>query len=170
MPRFTGGLTFSSQYKGFDFSLLIQGAAGAVRVIATESGEIGNFLQSFAEDRWTVNNPDAKGPRTFNRGNEYWTGGNTFWLHKTDYVRLKNVELGYNLPTTFLRKAGIQNVRVYVNAYNFLTYSPDLKEFDPELGDNNNEPTDNASNNDITTGGQNYPIQKIINTGLSVTF
>jgi hypothetical protein len=171
VPRFTGGLTFSGQYKGFDLSLLLQGAAGAVRYISTESGEIGNFLQSFAEDRWTAANLDSKGPRTFNRGNEYWVGnGNTYWLHKTDYLRLKNLELGYSLPSSLLRRASIQNIRVYVNAYNLLTYSPDLKEFDPEFGANNNGPTNNATNNSITTGGQGYPVQKIINTGISVTF
>jgi hypothetical protein len=169
VPRFTGGLTFNGQFKGFDLSLLFQGAAGAVRYISTESGEIGNFLQSFAENRWTVNNPDASGPRTFNRGNEYWVGqGNTYWLHKTNYIRLKNVELGYNLPASLIGKAGIQNVRIYVNAYNFLTWAPDLKEFDPEFGANN--ANSNATNNSISTSGQGYPLQKILNAGISVTF
>jgi hypothetical protein len=66
MPTFTGGFTLNMQYKGFDVSALLQGAAGAVRYISTESGEIGNFLQSFAKDRWTPTNPNASGPRTFN--------------------------------------------------------------------------------------------------------
>lgn len=156
IPKFTGGFTLNLQYKGFDLSALVQGAAGAVRYISTESGEIGNFLQSFAESRWTPTNPNASGPRTFNRGNEYWVGnGNTYWLHKTDYIRLKNVELGYNLPQTLLRRANIQNLRVYVNAFNLLTYSPDMKDFDPELG---------------TGSGQGYPLQKIVNGGISLTF
>ncbi|WP_153796304.1 SusC/RagA family TonB-linked outer membrane protein [Foetidibacter luteolus] len=169
IPRFTGGLTFSAGYKGFDLSLLIQGATGAVRYINTESGEIGNFLQSFAENRWTEENPNAKGPRTYNRGNEYWVSrGNTYWLYKTDYIRLKNIELGYNLPSSLLRKASIQNLRIYVNAFNFLTYAPHLKDFDPESGANNANV--DARNNSISTSGTGYPIQKIINTGISVTF
>jgi hypothetical protein len=99
---------------------------------------------------------DASGPRTFNRGNEYWVGqSNTYWVRKTDYIRLKNIELGYNLPSSIMQKAGFQNARVYVNAFNFLTYSPGMKEFDPELG---------------TGSGQGYPLQKLINTGISVTF
>ena len=156
IPRFTGGITGNLQYRGFDLSLLIQGAAGAVRYISTESGEIGNFLQSFAENRWTTANPNASGPRTFNRGNEYWVGqANTYWLHKTDYIRLKNIELGYNLPASLIGKASLQNLRVYINAYNFLTYSPDMKDFDPELG---------------TGSGQGYPLQKVINFGASLTF
>lgn len=169
VPRFTGGLTFSAQYKGFDVSLLLQGAAGAVRYISTESGEIGNFLQSFAEDRWTATNPGANGPRTFNRSNEYWVSRtNTYWLHSTDYLRLKNFEIGYSLPSSLLGRATIQSARVYANAYNFLTYAPHLKDFDPELGVNNT--SNNASSNNISTAGTQYPVQKIINVGLSVTF
>lgn len=168
IPTFTGGITGSFQYAGFDLSFLIQGAFGAVRYITTESGEIGNFLESFAANRWTVSNPDAPGPRTFNRSNEYWVGqSNTYWLRNTDYVRLKNIELGYALPANLSHKAGIQNARVYVNAYNFLTYSPDMKDFDPELtGGDANSPTGGS----VSTSGQGYPLQKIINVGISVTF
>lgn len=156
MPTFTGGLTVALQFKGFDLSLLLQAATGAVRYISTESGEIGNFLKSFSDNRWTEQNPNASGPRTFNRGNEYWVAqGNTFWLHKTDYLRLQNFEIGYNLPGTLLDRIRVQKIRVYVNALNFLTYSPDMKDFDPELG---------------TGSGQGYPLQKIINGGISVTF
>jgi TonB-linked SusC/RagA family outer membrane protein len=154
-PTLTGGITAQLGYKGFDLSMLIQGAAGAVNYISTESGEIGNFLQSFHDNRWTEENPNASGPRVFNRSNEYWVGQrNTYWLRSTDYVRLKNIELGYSLPE-FTQKWGIQRMRVYVNAFNFLTYSPDYKDFDPELG---------------AGSGQGYPLQKIVNGGLSVTF
>jgi TonB-dependent starch-binding outer membrane protein SusC len=169
IPTFTGGFTVAMQYAGFDFSLLLQGAFGGVRYITTESGEIGNFLQSYADERWTSANPDAKAPRTFNRGNEYWVGNwNTFWLRKTDYVRLKNIELGYTLPATLLKKVGIQSVRIYTNAFNLLTWAPDLKdEFDPELtGGDRESPT----GGDVNTSGQGYPLQKIINGGISVTF
>ncbi|HZH66073.1 MAG TPA: TonB-dependent receptor [Flavisolibacter sp.] len=156
IPKWTGGFNVNVQYKGFDFTVLAQGAAGAVRYINTESGEIGNFMQSFAANRWTPTNPNASGPRTFNRGNEYWVGnGNTYWLHKTDYIRLKNIELGYNVGSSLVRRAGIQNLRVYINAFNLLTYSPGMKDFDPELGAGN---------------GQGYPLQKIVNGGISVTF
>ncbi len=167
LPTFNGGVTLALQFKGFDFSALVQGAAGGVRYISTESGEIGNFLESFAKNRWTPENPDASGPRTFNRGNEYWVGqANTFWLHKTDYIRLKNIEIGYNIPAAILRKATIQALRVYVNAYNLLTYAPDMKDFDPELTYSNGS----ATGSNVSTGGQSYPLQKIINAGISVTF
>jgi hypothetical protein len=165
LPRFTGGFNVNLQYKGFDLTTLFQGAAGGVRYINTESGEIGNYLQSFASDRWSPTNPNGSGPRTFNRGNEYWVAnGNTWWLRKTDYIRLKNIELGYNFTGAWARRAGFQNLRVYVNAFNLLTYSPDMKDFDPELT------TTTGSGTNVSTGGQSYPLQKIINGGISVTF
>jgi TonB-linked SusC/RagA family outer membrane protein len=155
IPTLTGGINLRLGYKGFDFSTLVQGAAGAVNYISTESGEIGNYLQSFADDRWTSSNVNASGPRAFNRSNEYWVGQrNNYWLHKTDYVRLKNIELGYTLPE-FTQKYGIKGMRVYVNGFNLLTYSPDYKDFDPELS---------------SGSGQGYPLQKVINGGLSLTF
>jgi TonB-dependent starch-binding outer membrane protein SusC len=156
IPKLTTGLILGAKYQGFDFSALVQGAAGAQTYLQTESGTIGNFLNSFYEERWTEANPSSSTPRTFDRGAEYWASlPNTYWLHRTDYIRLKNIELGYSLPAKLLGKTHIQSVRVYVNAYNLLTYSPDMEDFDPELAAGN---------------GQGYPLQKIINTGLSLTF
>jgi hypothetical protein len=80
---------------------------------------------------------------------------NTHWLMSTDYIRLKNFEVGYNLPASLTGKVNVQAFRVYVNAFNFLTYSPGMKDFDPEMGNGN---------------GQGYPLQKIINFGASLTF
>ena len=155
-PTFTGGVNMNLRYKGFDLAALVQGATGGIQYISTESGEIGNYMSSFSDNRWTTENPDATGPRTFNRGNEYWVGqGNTFWLRSTDYVRLKNVELGFSLPQKMISRLSLQNLRLYVNAFNLFTYSPDMKDFDPEMGAGN---------------GQGYPLQKVINGGLSVNF
>ena len=156
MPRFTGGMGLNLQFKQFDLSVLFQGATGAVRYINTESGDIGNFLKDYYDNRWTEENPEASYPRTFNRDEEYWRNQrNTFWLHDTDYLRLKNLELGYSLPASLNERLGIQGFRIYVSGFNLLTWTPDLKDFDPE--------SDNSS-------GQSYPVQKVVNAGLSLTF
>ena len=156
VPTFTGGVNLYFQYKGFDLSILAQGAAGAVNYISTESGEIGNFLQSFADGRWTVNNTSSDKPRTFNRGNEYWAGnGNTYFLQKTDYIRLKNLQFGYTIPGKITNKAGIQLIRIYLSGYNLLTYSPDYKDFDPEAS---------------AGSGQSYPLQRVVSAGITLTF
>ena len=156
IPRYTGGMSLGMQYKGFDLSVLLQGAAGAVQYISTESGEIGNFLKSFYDDRWTQENPNSNGPRTFNRDNEYWRNNqNTHFLHKTNYLRLKNLQLGYSLSQSLIENWGMQNLRFYISGFNLLTYSPDFKDFDPEMNEND---------------GQGYPLQKVINGGLTLTF
>ncbi|WP_319591958.1 TonB-dependent receptor [uncultured Draconibacterium sp.] len=158
-PIFTGGLNLNFDYKAFDVKVLFQGALGGVFYKGTESGDFGNYLKSFYDNHWTEANPSTEHPRTYNRTNEYWVNQpNTYWLHKTDYVRLKNVELGYTLPATFTNKLNVKEFRVFVNAFNFLTYSPDMKDFDPEM---------------VPSGlyaGYAYPLNKAINFGLSLTF
>lgn len=155
-PTFTGGLTVGLTYKGFDLSVLFQGAAGGVFYQTTESGDFGNFLKSFYDKRWTEENPIASFPRTYNRSNEYWVNQqNTFWLRKNDYIRLKNIELGYSLPQILTKRVNIKHVRFYVGAYNLLTFSPDMKDYDPE---------------NTSGSGYNHPLNKIVNVGLSITF
>lgn len=158
-PKFTGGLNIKLGYKGFDFSVLFQGAVGGVFYQRTEAGDFGNFLKSYYDSRWTEANPSTSNPRTYNRTGEYWVNQpNTYWLHKTDYVRLKNIELGYTLPYTLTGKYGIENLRLYVNAFNILTYSPDMKDFDPEVLQSAN------------FAGYSYPVNKALNFGVSLTF
>lgn len=158
-PTFTGGVNLGMNYKNFDLSVLFQGAAGGVFYQATESGDFGNFLKSFYDERWTEDNPNSDDPRTYNRSGVYWVNQqNTYWLHKTDYIRLKNIELGYTLPVNFTTRYGVQNLRVYLSAFNLLTFSPDMKDFDPETV------------NDRAAAGYNYPLNKVVNFGVSLTF
>ncbi len=153
LPRFTGGISASLYYRGFDLSLLLQGSAGSVVYLGVESGEIGNYYTDYAVNRWTPDNPSSTYPRAWNRDNEYWRSqGNTFWLHETDYIRLKNLEIGYSLPDAAVRAMGIQGLRVYANGTNLLTFSKE-KLIDPEVG-----------------SGQAYPLQRILNLGLTLTF
>ncbi len=156
VPRFMGGVKTKLKYAGFDLEILFQGAAGAVQYVQTESGEIGNYLKSFYDERWTPENPNATGPRTFNRDNEYWRNNrNTHFLRKTDYLRLKNLQLGYSLPAGLIERMHIKGLRFYVSGLNLFTFSPDFKDFDPETNTNN---------------GQGYPLQKVVNGGLTFTF
>ncbi|SDK84590.1 TonB-linked outer membrane protein, SusC/RagA family [Catalinimonas alkaloidigena] len=155
IPTFQGGVNIGAQFKNFDLSILFQGAAGAqVYISPAEMGSIGNYLLDMYENRWTVDNPSDEHPRIADRGNQYFSFNNTYWLRSTDYIRLKNLELGYTLPSPIVDKIGIGNLRVYVNGLNLATVSK-LKVYDPE----NANPT-----------GQYYPQSRIINTGLTVTF
>jgi TonB-linked SusC/RagA family outer membrane protein len=100
-PRFVGGVTLGASWKGWDIMMLWQGATGAQMYLQTWSGTIGNFLKSYYDERWTPENPTANGPRTYERENQYWVSGedtySTYFLKNANYLRLKNVELGYSV-------------------------------------------------------------------------
>jgi TonB-linked SusC/RagA family outer membrane protein len=163
VPTLTGGLTISLRYSVLDLSVLLQGQAGAVRYIPyTGSAGGQNYFRTFYQERWTPNNPYANWPRTFNRNDEYWVSSsnpNTFWLRKTDFIRLKNVEVGLSVPNPWSNKIGLSDIRFFVSGMNLITYAPDFVDFDPEL-----EPKGDGF------AGQGYPLQRIINTGLTVKF
>ena len=157
-PTFTGGLNIKVGYKRFDLSVLFQGATGGLLYIGTESGDIGNYLQYSYDHQWTIDHPSSVDPRLANRGNTYYTGGgaanNTYFLRNSDYIRLKNVELGYNLSPSILKRSGISGFRVYASGLNLITWDK-MKIWDPES----------------TSGsGQYYPQSRIINVGARVTF
>ncbi len=155
-PTWNYGATFNLSWKGFDFSLLFQGAAGNMLRIYTESGDIGNYLKYVHDNRWTIDNPSSEHPRIASRGNTYYTdggyGNNTYYLFSMNYIRLKNMEIGYSIPM------GSQNVlqraRVYLRGFNVATIAAN-NIYDPE--------SDNSA-------GTNYPQARIISLGASLTF
>lgn len=155
IPTFQGGLNIGLQYKGFDLTILFQGAAGGeLRVGADESGAIGNFLLEFYKNRWRVDAPSSQHPRIADRSDQYYSSGNTYWLRSTDYVRLKNLELGYTFPNRWMEPAGISNLRIYVSGFNLFTWDK-TGVFDPES---------------VNQTGQYYPQARLLNTGIAVTF
>ncbi|HSI75032.1 MAG TPA: TonB-dependent receptor [Lunatimonas sp.] len=155
IPRFQGGVNMNAQWRNFDLSVLFQGAAGAIALVSLgESGNIGNYLLEFYENRWTIDNPSTEYPRIANRSDQYYSGGNDFWYRSSDYIRLKNLELGYTIPSQWGERFGMSNLRVYVNGLNLLTWDK-LKVYDPE--------SDNST-------GQYYPQARVINGGVSVSF
>lgn len=154
-PRWIFGFNLAAEYKSFDITMLFQGSAGARQYVRSESGLIGNFPVAFVQDRWTENNTDAEWPRTFDREREYWVNRpNTFWWWKTDYLRLKTIELGYSFPQTLISKIGMSSLRVFASGQNLLTFSA-VDFFDPEIPGGS---------------GQYYPQTKVYNVGVSVNF
>ncbi|ACT91570.1 TonB-dependent receptor plug [Dyadobacter fermentans DSM 18053] len=162
-PQFTGGVNINLGYKAFDLSILFQGAAGGLQYVGqTESGDIGNYLKYAYDNRWTIDNPSSTDPRLANRNNTYYTnltnadspGANTYYLKSNNYLRLKNIELGYNLPSELGSKIGVSNLRVYVNGLNLFTIDK-IKIWDPEA---------------TSTNGQYYPQSRVLNAGVRVTF
>ncbi|WP_303140415.1 TonB-dependent receptor [uncultured Parabacteroides sp.] len=154
-PKFVAGITLGANWNNFDIMMLFQGALGGETYVWRErAGEAGNFYKETYENRWTPENPSSVHPRIFNRENEYWVSNrNTYYLKNTDYLRLKNVELGYTFNFPGVAKAGISNLRVYVNATNLFTIDG-VKVQDPEANDT----------------GREYPQRRVVNFGASITF
>ncbi len=159
-PWFTGGASINLGYKAFDLSVLLQGTMGGLQIVGlTESGDIGNYLKYDFDHRWTIDNPDTRYPRLTNRNNRYYTntgqaGINDYFLKSNNYLRIKNIELGYNLPSEVGSKIGLSKFRVYVNALNLITFDK-IKVWDPES---------------TNSSGQYYPQSRILNVGLRVAF
>lgn len=160
-PLFTGGFNGGLRYKNLDFSFMFQGAAGGMLFFGTESGDIGNYLQYTYDHRWTINNTSSVDPRIASRNNTYYTnfgtgggGFNTYYLRKSDYLRLKNLELGYTLNLQERTRNIINSVRVFANGQNVITWDK-MKLWDPEA---------------TSTNGQYYPQSRIFNLGATFIF
>ena len=153
-PRMQYGLNFDLSFKGFDFNILFQGAANVKRRYSNgfSSSAGGNGFAYAAENSYTVDNTDAVLPRIASQtlGNQ----NSDFWYRNAGYVRLKSMEFGYTIPQALTSQIGINNLRVYVNGYNLLTFqnNDNLGYGDPEQG----------------TGG--YPPLKTVSFGVNVSF
>lgn len=156
VPEIVYGVPISFSYRGLDLNILFQGQARVSQYLLLESGSTGNFFAVDAANRWRPDNIDGTFPRVADKMYDSVNGAypNTYWLKNASFVRLKNVELGYNLPATVLSKAGIQSLRVYVSGFNLLTFDS-LKTIDPESG---------------SSLGWSYPQQRLVNLGLSARF
>ncbi len=154
-PKFVAGITLGANWNNFDFMMLFQGAVGGETYVWRErAGEAGNFYKETYENRWTPENPSSVHPRIFNRENEYWVSNrNTYYLKNTDYLRLKNLEIGYTFNLPGIQKAGISNLRIYANATNLFTIDG-VKVQDPEANDT----------------GREYPQRRVVNFGATITF
>jgi len=148
-PRLTYGLNMSVAWKGFDFSMLWQGASlynFSMRsspdltfpFYAANTPTTDMYYNSYVPEGnpWMEANTDGKWPlvRTdsYNRAHRSYNLNNQFWLINGGYIRLKNVQLGYTIPKKLIGKWGIQKCKVYVSGYNLLTFSA-LDFLDPEV-------------------------------------
>jgi TonB-linked SusC/RagA family outer membrane protein len=136
-PVRTYGGTIDLQYKGFELNLLFQGAAGFKTRIAgalIEQGDNEGFVDKiFTNNYWTPDNPNARFPRPI-KGNLKNVYVNDRALVNGAYLRLKNAQLSYNIPTSLTSKIHVRSMSVYVSATNLLTISKLYKEWhlDPE--------------------------------------
>ena len=138
IPRIMYGINLGANYRNWSLSMLFQGAAQVWQYTFMEAGTIGNFTKDFYENRWTEDNINAEYPRTYNRDATVTGGGNyrnTFWLNNASYLRLKSIELAYDLPKSWLKNTPISAVRLSLSGYNLFTITG-IRNIDPETQEN----------------------------------
>jgi len=175
-PRYTFGITYDLNWKGFDLSMLIQGVGKRTMFLRGEllepyQGNYGYTMYQHQLDFWTPINTNARWPRLATAGstsdlNNYGYSSQTHILNAA-YIRLKNIELGYTIPKSFTSRLGISTLHVSINAQNLLTISP-LTFYDPEsteFGNNMGGTSGTGANS-----GRSYPVLKYIGFGLNLEF
>jgi len=161
MPEIMYGYNLFVKYKDFDLNLFLQGTGNSSFYMGNaERGVRYPFdddkpLEAHAKS-WTTDNPDPNAPYPrlsyAKRAHNYEVSD--YWVKNTAYLRLKTIELGYNLNAKFARKFHMDNVRLYLNLYNVWTIHSNMpKDFDPE--------------NQVYTS---YPQQFITTFGVNITF
>lgn len=161
-PDFTMGVTGSVEFKNFDFSFLLIGAFGHQIFNGSQRMDL-QFTNSTTKllDRWT-------GPGTSNTNPIYtWSDKNLnnrisdLYIENGDYVRVKNIQLGYSIPSNLLSKIKIKDWRIYVSAENLLTFTS-YTGADPEIGA--------MSSFDIGIDRGIYPQARTFRFGTTITF
>lgn len=161
-PELFFGLGLNADYKGFDFAMLWQGASNfdvslnKIELSPTTSNG-GIPFQYQVDNAWNAANPSAaKLPAPSTSGlNPHNDKVLDIYTRKGDYLRLKQITLGYSIPQDVLNKVSIRSVRIYLAAYNLLTIkNTGIFDFDPEA----------RSGDGIAT----YPVQKNISLGINI--
>jgi TonB-linked SusC/RagA family outer membrane protein len=166
-PEVNYGISLSAGYKGFDFNILFQGATRFnVQLQEQFKSPLPWGRNGLAQyyDRWHHSDlfdessawVPGKYPSTRLSGTSSWnTETSTFNVLDGSYLRIKNIEIGYTIPSKCLRKTGIHKLRVYVNGYNLYTWSK-IDYVDPE--------------HSMDTYGYLYPITRNFNIGVNASF
>jgi TonB-dependent starch-binding outer membrane protein SusC len=164
MPDFTYGLTLNFEYKSFDLSIFGQGVGGVMlfngyKHTAYNAGLQGYNLDRRVLDAWTPSNPNATIPVLSTKDPNGNFGQPSDWyLEKGDYLRIRNLTLGYTVPDNILsRIRSGSSVRVYFSAENLVTFTP-YSGIDPEVG--SGAVIDNGT----------FPVPRTFSAGLNLNF
>ncbi|MFD1628751.1 SusC/RagA family TonB-linked outer membrane protein [Pseudopedobacter beijingensis] len=155
IPRTTYGISFGAEWKGFDFSCLLQGVSG-LQVYWQDKfyqpffnvGDVMN--REIAENAWREGITNAQYPRLLTRTNVINSHPSDFWVQNKSYLRVKNLQLGYKFSDKVNKQLNTKQIRLFASMENFLTFT-DYKGIDPEVN------------------GTTYPTLKQVSFGLNIT-
>lgn len=158
-PVLNYGISLSAAWKGFDFSAIFNGVAGwkdLLHDVIWKSNTIfgGTLCKTITSDHYSPENTDAKYPRLLRNTDNRNDIASTAWVYKRDYLRVKNVQLGYTLPASLSRKFFVDKLRFFVSVDNLYTFT-EWPGWDPEIGQGQ--------------AAQNYPTTRITTFGINIT-
>ncbi len=161
IPEIVYGYGANIRYKAFDFGFFFQGTGKTYQILGggnwIPGAELGaGNIYSNIDDRWTQENPSQNvfWPRMSDKSVDNNKQASTWWLRDMSFLRLKNIEVGYNFSRTLTKKIGIRDCRIFVRGSNLVTFSK-FNLWDPELE---------------TQNGLKYPPMKSVSAGLSINF
>jgi hypothetical protein len=165
-PEISYGFGINLEYKGFYISSFFQGTGNTSVLLGWDNSNFWPFnwqyqksnFRTFMLDRWTPENPSQNVlmPRIHSRyANNVNKEQSTWFLRDGSFLRFKNFEFGYNIPSDFLKKLDLGTARAYIMGYNLAVWDK-IKYWDPETGNNNK--------------GMSYPLPRTVTLGLEVTF
>lgn len=179
-PRFTYGINLGADWNSFFFSTFFQGVGKQDWYPSREASAFwGQYNRPYnplprwhLDNHWTPENPDAYLPRYVGRvanrsGGILRDNPQTAYLQNIAYIRMKNIQVGYNLPTSLISKIRAENAKIYFSGENLWTWSP-LYKITRDLDVENTGPRDALLGG--TGDGYNYPMLKSLSLGLTVTF
>jgi TonB-linked SusC/RagA family outer membrane protein len=167
LPPVSYGIYLGAEWKNLSLEVLFQGFAGHDVIYEQRkvSGGTNEKNYAFWNDHWTPENLNAKYPRA--ESSRYMWGdmdASSFWVKNGSFLRLKNINLSYSLPKSFLSKIRISQAKVLLTATNLFLLEDHIKDFDPELGINSGVRV--TGNGNITR----YPPMKNVSLGLNFSF
>lgn len=183
-PRYMYGINLGADWNNIFFSVFFQGVGKQQWYPSTETemfwGQYNrpyNNIPTFhLGNMWTPENTDAYFPRTMSRAASSNTNrtlgvAQTRYLQNVAYIRMKNIQIGYNLPSHWINRIGARTLRVFFSGENLFTYSPMYKIVKNTIDVENAVPSDQDLNPNSTNGdGYNYPMLKSFSFGLNVGF
>jgi len=169
IPKFYYGITLYAAYKGFDFTAFGSGSSGGKMVVSMRGSSTANQLAEFWTDSWDVKGAGAKYPHPNPTDDKF--AKSSAQLMSGSYFKIKQLQLGYTIPSSLTRKIEISRLRVFASLDNFFTFTK-YPGMDPESV---SVTPPNTKGNISTTGGMgmdygDYPSPKTVTFGLNLSF
>ncbi len=170
VPRFTYSGSFDFGWKGLNLNILLQGVGkvdGYLNSYYVQPSRAGGSFRKEHLDHANLDNPDGMTPRLTAKNENNWKDS-SFWMKSAAYLRVKNVQLSYTFPKSWMKKAGLAGASIYVNAQNLFTFSNFWDGYDPEIGYGG---SGGGKYDTVSLGSAtNYPQVKIYTMGLTLNF